>query len=318
MSEILNPEQIAALFDAAKQGKSPRRRRPVPAPRTACGPSTSPARPSSPPITSAGSPGPPTPSARRPTRACPPSCAGRSNSRCSTPSQLTWWAAQNQLPSDSLSVPVEVEPLGTRILLTAEQPFVLHRHGMPARRFARPPAQERRLSEIDWSLTRRLFESIVNQLSLVWQELAGVTLATGEIDPHRRQPRRISQRADVHDPDRVPDQQAVLRAGAADPVGRDRAGRADPIAARRDAEDRRGHPACSRDAAAPVTLRAEVASLRPAGAGHPRARARAACPARRSRRRRVTLFAENIGLARAQPGSNGPGAPCRWRPTRRR
>jgi flagellar motor switch protein FliN/FliY len=59
----------------------------------------------------------------------------------------------------------------------------------------RPP-RERRLSEIDWVLTRRLFESIVHQLSVVWQELGGVTLSSGEIEVHTD----ASQIASVSEP----------------------------------------------------------------------------------------------------------------------
>ena len=70
------------------------------------------------------------------------------------------------------------------MLLSAEQSFVLTAlecflGGSPDR-----PPRERRLTEIDWSLTRRLFDSIVNQLSLVWQDLAGVTLSAVEIERH--------------------------------------------------------------------------------------------------------------------------------------
>ncbi len=56
MSEILSPEQIAALVEAAKQGQLPEQSQPGPrAAAIGCGPSTSPVQPSSPATTSAGS-----------------------------------------------------------------------------------------------------------------------------------------------------------------------------------------------------------------------------------------------------------------------
>ena len=109
--------------------------------------------------------------------------------------QLTWAAAQAQLPPNSLSLILDVAPIGTRMLLTAEQSFVLA--GLESLLGGSPERtpKDRRLSEIDWSLTRRLFESLVHQLSMVWQELGGVTLSAGEIDPHD-----ASQVASVSEP----------------------------------------------------------------------------------------------------------------------
>ena len=98
--------------------------------------------------------------------------------------QVTWSARSRCSPASSLSVILDVQPIGTRMLLSAEQAFVLMAlecflGGSPDR-----PPRERRLTEIDWSLTHRLFDSIVNQLSLVWQDLAGLSLVSREIELH--------------------------------------------------------------------------------------------------------------------------------------
>jgi flagellar motor switch protein FliM len=98
--------------------------------------------------------------------------------------QLTWAATQSQIPAGSLLAVLEVAPLGTRMLLTLEQSFVLVclealLGGAPQR-----PSRERRLSEIDWTLARGLIESLVQPLSLVWNELGGVELTLGEVAPH--------------------------------------------------------------------------------------------------------------------------------------
>ena len=186
MSELLTPDKIAALVDAAKQGQLPDAggaQRPTAA-GTGCARSTS-ARPTK---FSADQ-------ARRIMRATETFCQ-TANTRLSTELrvpvelellntvQLTWSAAQAQLPPNSLSLILDVAPIGTRMLLTAEQSFVLA--GLESLLGGSPERtpKDRRLSEIDWSLTRRLFESLVHQLSMVWQELGGVTLSAGEIDPH--------------------------------------------------------------------------------------------------------------------------------------
>ena len=97
-------------------------------------------------------------------------------------SQATWSGAQSQLPGGSLLVTLEVQPLGTRILLTVEQSFILMcldclLGGAPDK-----PPRERRFSEIDTMLTQRLIESMVHQLSLVWHDLAGIALSIVEIE----------------------------------------------------------------------------------------------------------------------------------------
>ena len=178
--------------------------------------------------------------------------------------QLTWSAAQQQLPANSLSVLLDVNPIGTRMLLTAEQSFVLAGlepllGGSPER-----SRKGRRLTEIDWSLTRRLFESLVHQLSLVWHELAAIELSAGEIDPHTTPARwrRLASRPSVLD--RVPDGQAsspmalLIPWVAIEPIDGRVSGR-DTSRRRRGAERRRR---CRRPLSdVPVTLRAEVASV---------------------------------------------------------
>ena len=79
---------------------------------------------------------------------------------------------------------LDVQPLGTRMLFTVEQSFMLMcldclLGGSPDK-----PPRERRFSEIDTVLTQRLFESMVHQLSLVWQDLAGISLSIIEIETH--------------------------------------------------------------------------------------------------------------------------------------
>jgi flagellar motor switch protein FliM len=310
MSELLTPDKIAALVDAAKQGQLPE-----------AGATHKPTRRGhrlrtvdfSRPTKFTSD------QARRITRATETFCQ-TANTRLSTELrppgefellntvQLTWAAAQAQLPPNSLSLILDVAPIGTRMLLTAEQPFVLA--GLEALLGGSPERtpKERRLSEIDWSLTRRLFESIVHQLSGVWQELGGVTLSAGEIDPHD-----ASQVASVSEPTftvllecRIAKQSfamAILIPWAAiEPVE-------DAISGRDASHDdmvQTTSPMQRAMSDVPVTLRAEVASIDLEVSEIlslvPGSIVKFGVPADDG----VMLYAENVKLARAQPGSHGP------------
>ena len=310
MSEILTPEQIASLVEAAKQGQLPEaggeqkvvrrshRMRTVDFSR--------------PTKFSAEQ-------QRRISRATETFCltAGtRLSSELRWPIefellntvQLTWSAAQAQLASNSLAVLVEVEPIHTRMLLCAERSFILSSieallGGSPER-----PPRERRLSEIDWSLTTRLFNTLVHQLSLVWHELAGVTLTAGEIGDHDS-----SQVASVSEPTftlliecRVAKQSfavAILIPWVAvSPIerqisGRESSGERDP---------RRGAPMRKAMSTVPVTLRAEVASVKLNVRDILALTSGSVVQFGARAEDGVTLFAESVELTRAQPGSHGP------------
>jgi flagellar motor switch protein FliM len=309
VSELLTPDKIAALVDAAKQGNLPEpgagqhqrrghRMRTVDFSR--------PTKFSS-------------DQQRRIARATETFCQ-TANTRLSSELrwpvefellntvQLTWAAAQAQLPPNSLAVLVEVEPVGTRMLLTAERSFVLTALECVLGGSPEQLPRERRLSEIDWSLTRRLFESIMLPLSLVWQELAGVTLSVGEIDPHD-----ASQVASVSEPTftiliecRLNKQSfafaLLIPWVAIEPLAKTITGGG---ASKANAHTH-GEPIKEAMSAVPVTLRAEVAAvelpvteilaLKPGAVINFGIRAETG----------VSLYAENTRLASAQPGASGP------------
>jgi flagellar motor switch protein FliM len=309
MGEILKPDQIAALLEAAKSGQLPeqaaatsRRRQRI---RTVDF-----SRPTK--FTSDHQ--------RKISRAIDTFCqtaATRLSAELRWPieleaintTQVTWSAAQALLPGHSLSAMLEVHPINTRMLLIAEQAFVLTTvecllGGSPDR-----PPRERRLTEIDWSLTRRIFDALVTQLSIVWQDLGGVTLGTVGIDLHND----TGQIAPVSEPTLVVVIESRINAQSAtmallipwlaiDPIQQRISGRehfgVDDVAQAHDEMQRAL-------AAVPVTLRAEVAAVdlpvneilglstgsvirlgKPAGRG-------------------VALFAENTQLGHGVPGANG-------------
>ena len=310
MSELLTPDKIAALVDAAKQGQLPDAGASQKANRR--GHRLRTVDFSRPTKFSADQ-------ARRIMRATETFCQ-TANTRLSTELrvpvelelintvQLTWAAAQAQLPPNSLSLILEVAPIGTRMVLTTEQPFILA--GLEALLGGSPDRtpQERRMSEIDWSLTRRLFESLVFQLSSVWQELGGVTLTAGEIDPHD-----AGQVASVSEPTftlllecRIAKQSFAMAMlipwAAIEPVE-------DVLSGRDSSQDDAvlsTSPMQKALSDVPVTLRAEVASVDLEVSEIlslvPGSIVKFGVPADDG----VMLYAENVKLARAQPGSHGP------------
>ncbi len=97
-------------------------------------------------------------------------------------SQLTWVAAKARLPVNTIAVALGVQPINAQMLLCIEPPLVLQAlecllGGHPAQ-----AAPERRFSEVDWALTRRLLQSMIAQLGPAWRDLGGLELNLGEVD----------------------------------------------------------------------------------------------------------------------------------------
>ena len=90
--------------------------------------------------------------------------------------QLTWSDAHGQIPGSSLTAVVATEPLNTRMLLAAEQPFLLAAIDRMLGGSGEQPPPQRRLSDIDTMLAGGLFEVLVEQLSVIWLELVDAQL----------------------------------------------------------------------------------------------------------------------------------------------
>jgi flagellar motor switch protein FliM len=183
MSQSLTPEQIAALVEAAKQGElqdeaPAQSQRRSPRLRT-----VNFARPTK--FTSDQE--------RRLSRSLESFCrtaSTRLSAELRVPieleviasTQLTWSTAQSQLPANSVCGVLEINPIDTRMLMSAELSFVLC--ALEALLGAAPDhaPKERRLTEIDWALSRRLFQTMLGQLSLIWHDVADVELALGTLE----------------------------------------------------------------------------------------------------------------------------------------
>jgi flagellar motor switch protein FliM len=97
-------------------------------------------------------------------------------------SQLTWAAAKAQLHASAIAVALEVQPIERQILLGIEPSLTLQALECLLGGTAAQAPADRRLSEIDWSLTRRLLESMTTQLTIAWRDLGALELTLGEID----------------------------------------------------------------------------------------------------------------------------------------
>jgi flagellar motor switch protein FliM len=96
--------------------------------------------------------------------------------------QLTWSAARAQLPAQTVAVALRVRPIERQMLLEIELPLVLQALECLLGSSAALAPRERRLSEIDWALTRTLLEAIVGPLALAWRDLGGLELTYGQVD----------------------------------------------------------------------------------------------------------------------------------------
>ncbi|MGH2859959.1 MAG: flagellar motor switch protein FliM [Solirubrobacteraceae bacterium] len=308
MNDVLNADQIAALFEAAKSGElpdsppqSPRRQQRMRAVDFS--------RPTK--FT--------TDHQRRITRSIEGFCLGAATRltaelRASVEfevlntTQVTWAAAQALLPANSLAVILVLEPLGTRALMTIESQFVLTAIegllGGSTDRAQKP----RRFSEIDWMLSRRLVDSLVHQLSAAFHDLDDKLGFTVEDIAQQTDATSI---ASVSEPTFVVMVEARIATHSTaisilvpwvtiDPIADLVAGRdLRPIGQLDDSGIERAL------AAAPVTIRAEVAALDLPVADvlslEPGSVIRLGAAAAEG----ISLFAENVRIARAQPGANG-------------
>jgi flagellar motor switch protein FliM len=225
------------------------------------------------------------------------------------PSQLTWSAAKAQLPANAIAVALEVHPIERSMLLSIEPPMILQALELLLGGTAAQAPTERRLSEIDWALTRRLLESMTAQLTLAWRDLGGLELALGEIDlegdagviaPLGEPTFAVTLQSRI---DGLPAAMSLLIPWSAiEPVAEDILG---PGARPEDADPHEGRAVQHGLAGAPVRLRAEVGSVR-----MPVERMLALTPGTlltledRSEHG-VQLYAEGVPLGRAQPGLRG-------------
>lgn len=181
--QVLSPDAIAALVDAAKEGRLPEEApQPVRRRRMRAVDFTRPTK-----FTS---------DQERRLRRAMEAFARTASTRLSaelrvplelellTVTQLTWANAHGQVPSNSISAVVETDPIGTRMLLCGEQRLVLGAIELLLGGGGGLEVKERRFTDIDWALGRHVFERLLAQLSIIWHDLAELELRLDHLDTH--------------------------------------------------------------------------------------------------------------------------------------
>jgi flagellar motor switch protein FliM len=98
--------------------------------------------------------------------------------------QLTWANAHAQVPSRSITALLEARPIGTRMMLSAESGLVLSSIELLLGGTEVTELRERRLTDIDWALARHFFERLLAQLSVIWSDIADLELALQGLEQH--------------------------------------------------------------------------------------------------------------------------------------
>lgn len=100
--------------------------------------------------------------------------------------QLSWSAAKAQLPANALAASLQASVVDRgevgQMLLGIEPPLILRALECLLGGVASTAPDERRLSEIDWALTRRLVDGVTTQLGAAWRDLGSIELTLAEID----------------------------------------------------------------------------------------------------------------------------------------
>jgi flagellar motor switch protein FliM len=224
-------------------------------------------------------------------------------------SQLTWSNAHALVPASSITAVVECAPAGTRLMLSAEAPLVLGAIELLLGGSDLEEVRERRLTDIDWALARHFFDRLTAQLSVIWNDMAQLELSIAQLEAHLE----TAQMVPVSEPTLTLTIEARLNGvsstlalmlpwSAIAPV-------ADRFAARDDASAVRGtgEAADVRRAVGRVemTVRAEVASvelpIEQVLALQPGDVLRLNRPAENG----VTLFADKVPVHRGHPGRSG-------------
>jgi flagellar motor switch protein FliM len=224
-------------------------------------------------------------------------------------SQLTWRDAHSQVPSHSIAVIAEAQPIGTRFLLASEMTLVLGAIELLLGGTDTSGATERRLTDIDFTLAKHFFERILAQMSVIWQDIAGISMAAESLEMHLETAQMVS----VSEPTLSITMEARMDGGSSTlalllpwssiaPVADAFSSNEDAGASRDEDEAQRVRRAVGR---VDVTVRAEVASkdmpieevlaLQPGDVLRLDALAEGG----------ITIFADKVPVHRAKPGRAG-------------
>jgi flagellar motor switch protein FliM len=223
-------------------------------------------------------------------------------------SQLTWANAHSQVLAGSISAITEVQPIGTRLMMSCEPSLILGAIELLLGATEITEQRERRLSDIDMALARHFFDRMLAQLSVIWTDAVGLELSVVQIETHLETAQMVS----VSEPTLTVTMEARFNGlsstivllvpwSAIAPVANSFAAR-DDVTVRGDAEIRKVRRAVG---GVDVTVRAEVAAIElpieqvlALQAGDI---LRLDAPAEGG----VTLYADKVPVHRAKPGRSG-------------
>jgi flagellar motor switch protein FliM len=222
--------------------------------------------------------------------------------------QLTWSNAHVQVVSNSITALIDANPIGTRLMLALEPALVLGAIELLLGGSEPSEIRERRMTDIDFALARHFSERMCAQLSVIWTDMAELELSVAQIETHLE----TAQMVPVSEPTLTFTMEARLAGNsttvalllpwsAIAPV-------ADRFAARDDAPDR-GAEEIDRVRRAVggvgMTVRAEVASIElpieQVLALQPGDVLSLGAPAEGG----VTLYADKVPVHRGKPGRSG-------------
>src|SRR3954465_13741933 len=109
-----------------------------------------------------------------------------------TSPQLTWANAHAAVPSNSTAAIFNVEPIGTRMLLSTESTLLLGAIELLLGGSIDGGGKDRRMTDIDQALGRHFFERLLAQLTLIWTDVAGLDLALETVDQHMETAQMVS------------------------------------------------------------------------------------------------------------------------------
>jgi len=109
-----------------------------------------------------------------------------------TSTQLTWANAHQQVPAASTAAIFAVEPIGSRMLLSTESTLLLGAIELLLGGSIDGGVKERRMTDIDQALGRHFFERLLAQLTLIWTDVAGLSLTLETVDQHMETAQMVS------------------------------------------------------------------------------------------------------------------------------
>jgi flagellar motor switch protein FliM len=96
--------------------------------------------------------------------------------------QLTWANAHAQVVSNSISAMIDARPIGTRLMLSLEPGLVLGAIELLLGGSDPTEVRERRLTDIDFALARHFCDRLCGQLSVIWTDMAELELSVVQVE----------------------------------------------------------------------------------------------------------------------------------------